>query len=119
MELKETHMELTRQIPFYIKLSQIIVGVIAFFYVMYIGQDILVPLIFALILAILINPLVNYLQRIGCNRVLSIFIAVFLTFLITVAIVYFISAQLTTFGDAMPQLKEKFNFLLNNMVHWV
>jgi len=112
-------MEQPRQIPFYIKLSQIIIGVIAFFYVMYIGQDILLPLIFALILAILINPLVNYLQRIRCNRVLAIFIAVFLTFLFTVGIVYFISAQLTTFGDAMPQLKEKFNSLLNNTVHWV
>jgi predicted PurR-regulated permease PerM len=112
-------MEITKHLPIYIKISQISLGIVAFTFVMYAGQEIILPLIFSIIIAILLNPLVNYLQHKGCNRVIAISIAVFLTFLVTVSLLYFIISQFSMFSDALPQLKGKFNSLVDDIVKWI
>ncbi len=109
----------TTQLPFYLKISQIIIGLTAFFYVLYIGQDIILPLIYSAILAILLNPFVNFLCKHRFNRVIAILIAVLLTFIVVAALIYFISAQATRFSDTMPQLKEKFNQMFKDLTTWV
>lgn len=105
--------------PFYIKMSQIILGVIAFFYVLYIGQDIIVPLVFSVILAILMNPMVNFLHRKKMNRTLAIFISILLMFFVFIGIFYFIGSQASMFSEALPQLKIKFTALLEDAINWV
>lgn len=60
------------KLSIYLKLSQIIMGLISFFFLLYIGGDIIVPLIFSTIIAILLNPFVNFLTKIKCNRVVAI-----------------------------------------------
>ncbi len=65
--------------PLYVKLSLIVLGMLAFFYILYIGRVIIVPIVFATLIAILLNPVVNFFCKIGINRILSITIAVLLT----------------------------------------
>ncbi len=105
-------MEKTTHLPFYLKVSQIIIGLVAFFYVLYIGQDIILPLIYATIIAILLNPFVNYLGRHKFNRVIAILLALLAAIIVVGGLVYFISSQATMFSDTFPQLKEKFTLLL-------
>lgn len=105
-------------LPFYLKISQIIIGLVAFFYVLYIGQEIILPLIYATILAILLNPLVNKLHRKKINRNLSILLVLLMTVIIVGILVYFISSQATMFSDTFPQLEKKFNVLVNQVVGW-
>jgi predicted PurR-regulated permease PerM len=62
--------------PFYIKATTILLGIIALVYILSIGQAIFVPLIFALFLAILLNPLVNFFIRKKVHRLIAIFLAV-------------------------------------------
>lgn len=111
-------MEKSTTLPFYLKVSQILMGIVAFFYVLYVGSEIILPLVFALILAILLNPLVEYLQRKKCNRVFSILITVSLAFILISVILYFIFSQASLFSDAFPQLKIKFNLLTEQVIHW-
>ena len=111
-------MDKTTQLPFYLKVSQIIIGVLAFFYIMYIGQEIILPLIYATILAILLNPLVNKLHNKKINRNISILIVMLLTVIVVGSLVYFISSQATMFSDTFPQLEKKFNVLFNQVVGW-
>lgn len=106
-------------LPFYMKLSQITIGLIAFTYVMYIGQEIILPFIFALIIAILLNPFVGFLQRKGMNHVLSIIVAVLLAFIVLAVLLYFIFTQASMFTDALPQLKLKFNEMFESIITWV
>ncbi|MEO8151061.1 MAG: AI-2E family transporter [Bacteroidia bacterium] len=112
-------MEQNSQVPVFIKLSQITIGVVGFFFVLYIGQDIIIPLIFSVIIAILLNPLVNYLQRKRCNRTVAIFIAVLFAFLFIAGIFFFIGSQASMFSDALPQLKQKFTLIFADAVNWV
>ena len=104
--------------PIYVKLSQIILGLIGFFFILYIGQEILIPLTFATLFSILLNPLVNRLERVGLNRVLAIALSLLLGLVGTAALFYFLSFQISHFAETFPQLKEKFNVLLKQGVNW-
>ncbi|MES2567464.1 MAG: AI-2E family transporter [Bacteroidota bacterium] len=105
--------------PFYFKVSHILIGIIGFVFIMAIGQSIIVPLIFAMIIAILLNPLVNFLTRKKINRILSITIALILALLFTLGLIYFIASQLAMFSEALPQLKQKFLAMFNQAELWV
>jgi predicted PurR-regulated permease PerM len=72
--------------PFYAKASLLIVGMVAFIFVLYIGRGIIVPLIFAIIIAIVLHPVVNFLVRIKINRVVAIAITLILAILVIAAL---------------------------------
>ncbi len=111
-------MKTALHLPFYLKCSQILMGILAFFYIMYIGHDIIVPLIFSTILAILLNPVVNFLSR-KINRIISIFLALLFAMVVVAALFYFIGSQLAMFSDSFPLLKQKFNGYFVDIVSWV
>jgi predicted PurR-regulated permease PerM len=112
-------MDSTTKPPIYTKLTQIIVGLIGFFFILWIGQDIIVPITFAIIIAILLNPVVNFLVRKGLNRVVAISLALIGLTLIAAGIGYFIGSQLAHFSDTLPQFKEKFALLQKDAISWV
>jgi predicted PurR-regulated permease PerM len=49
--------------PFYAKLTFIIVGLIGIFYIFYIGQNILNPIMLSFLFAILLRPIVIFIQK--------------------------------------------------------
>lgn len=93
-------------------------GLLAFFYILFIGQEILVPLTFSWILAILLNPVVNFFTRRKINRVVAISLAVVLLIIVVGGILFFIGSQVSMFSDSFPQLKQKFNEFLNQGLTW-
>lgn len=105
--------------PLYFKLTQILLGLIAFFFILFIGRDIMVPLVFATLFAILLNPLVNYLSRFRINRVISILIVVLFSLFFVSALAYFIGSQISRFSESFPQLQDKLTLLFNNLVEWL
>lgn len=111
-------MNSTLKFPFYAKFALISIGAFAFVYTMYIGQQIILPLIYATIIAILLNPVVNFLVRIKINRIVSITMAVVFAILIILILLYFISTQLTMFSETYPKLKEKFTETSAQVIHW-
>ena len=112
-------MEKNKSIESYIGVSQILIGICAFFFILSVGKPIIVPLIYATILAILLNPFVNFLERNGINRILSIAIAVILTLLILFVLIYLMLSQAISFYDKLPQLKIKFHDLVFQILNWV
>ncbi|MGB4969258.1 MAG: AI-2E family transporter [Saprospiraceae bacterium] len=112
-------MNTTLKFPFYAKFAFIVIGLTAVVCTMYFGQHIIVPLIYATIIAILLNPLVNLLVRKNINRVVAISFVVFLAILVVLSIVYLISAQITLFNDSYPLLKERFNEIWLRSMHWI
>lgn len=111
-------MENNPHIPFYTKFSQVAIGIIAFMFMLYVGGDIIVPIIFATIIAILLNPIVNYLHGKKLNRVIAIIIALLIGVILLGGIIYFIVWQASRFSDSIPGLKVKFNELATQSVAW-
>jgi len=112
-------MENSFQIPFYAKVALISIGGLALGLIMYLGQHIIVPVLYATVLAILLNPLVNYLLGKKVNKILSISIAVVFTILVLLIAIYIVSAQITLFTETYPQLKAKFLTTSAQLIHWV
>lgn len=106
-------------LPVYSKLSLITMGILAFFYILFVGADILVPLVFSFIFAILLNPVVNFFCGKGLNRVLAIFIALFISFTVILGTLYFIGMQLSLFTESLPQFKEHFTKLIDDTILWI
>ncbi|MEO6541395.1 MAG: AI-2E family transporter [Ferruginibacter sp.] len=112
-------MDTINKLPVYAKLSLIVMGLTAFFYILYVGQDILVPLIFATIIAILLNPVVNFLGRKGMNKVWAILLVLIVALVIIAALMYFIGWQISSFSESMPELKQKVSAIFNDITNWV
>jgi len=87
-------------------------------YILYIGQSIFVPLIFALFISIVVNPVTNFLVRKGLNRIIAIFISIILVMLFTALLLFFISMQISMFWNTYPQLKEKFDMAGDEVITW-
>jgi predicted PurR-regulated permease PerM len=102
----------------YSKFSIILIGLVAFFYILSVGQDIIIPLVFATIIAILLNPLVNYLCKRRVNKVFAIFIALTITIVLLGALTYFIINQATMFSESLPEIKKNLLVLFNDMILW-
>jgi len=107
------------KIPTYLKLAQIIIGLIGLFYILYVGQDIIIPVIFAVIIGILLNPVVNFLVKKGVNRVVAISLALVGLIIVGAGIGFFIGSQLAHFVDTLPQFKQKFQVLQKDAIDWV
>ncbi len=109
----------TKQHPFYLKATVVLFGIILLCYALFNLKDILAPIAFSLIVAILLNPLVNKLQRKGVKKVLAIAIAIIISIIIIGGILFFITTQIMHFGDNLPELKSKFNQHLFEFKIWV
>ena len=106
-------------LPFYAKAGIFLVGLSALLAILYIAQGIIVPLVFAFIIAILLHPLVNLFVRIRINRILAIFITLLLTILVLAAFIALIYTQAVSFGNSWPILVQKFTVILNDSISYV
>ena len=111
-------MELNFKIPFYARVALIFISVFAFVYTMYIGQDIIIPIVYATIFAILLNPLVNFLLRKKMSKIIAITLVVSVTLIIVIIIFYLFFSQLSMFGKSFPQFKVKLDLASDHLVNW-
>jgi predicted PurR-regulated permease PerM len=112
-------METTFKIPFYAKVALIFISAFAFVFTLFIGKELIVPILYATIIAILLNPLVNYLIRKKINKLASITIAVTLAIVFAVFVFYILSSQLSILSESYPELKQKFSTTSTEFVHWI
>jgi predicted PurR-regulated permease PerM len=104
--------------PFYAKATIILIGLFVLVWILYYTQAIVIPLIFSIILAILLHPVVLFFQKLRINRVLAIIITLILALAVIVAVGIFIISQASMFGEAWPKLVDKFTDLLNSVTSW-
>ena len=102
------------RLPFYAKISLLLIGLYLFTSILYIAQDIILPLIYATIIAISISPGVNFLVRKKVNRTLAIFAVLIVALVLIMALILLIVTQASLMGQAWPQLLDKFESLLND-----
>ena len=112
-------MDKALKFPFYAKASLSLIGLFAFISGLYIAQHIIVPIIIATIIAILLNPLVNFFVKKKMNRILSIATTIILVSLVAITFVVLLSSQMSVFIETFPKLLDKFHETLNNTRIWV
>lgn len=112
-------METAFKIPFYARAALTFISAFALVFTLYIGQEIIIPLVYATIIAILLNPMVNFLIRIKIHKLVSITVAVTLAIIVVLSVFYILSSQLSMFSESYPELKQKFNTTSAEFVRWI
>ncbi|KAA0993824.1 AI-2E family transporter [Dyadobacter aurulentus] len=105
--------------PFYIKAPMILIGLYLIVYILALLQDIIVPFAFAGLIAILLNPVYNRLQKWNVNKILAIVLTILAAFLVVAGIMFFLSSQIVQFGEMLPQLEKKTMALLHDLQAWL
>lgn len=96
-----------RKYPFYFKSTVILFGITLFVYAISNLKQILIPIAFSLMLAILLNPLCNWFAKKKMPHVLSIALSLIIAILIIAGIAFFLSSQIAGFSSELPLLKQK------------
>lgn len=104
--------------PFYAKASFFFIGTFAFISMLYLGRAILLPLLFALIIAIILHPVVNFLTHFKIKRVVAIILTLLVTIIIIIAFSSFLISQISRFSDTWPKMGVKLTDYLNETVTW-
>jgi len=102
--------------PFYAKASLILIGLYVLINMLYIAKGIIVPLVFAVIIAIVLHPVVNFFVQKKINRVIAIVITIFLTFLVIASLAVLLFSQASQFSESWPILVEKITAILNQTI---
>ncbi|MBK0403742.1 AI-2E family transporter [Adhaeribacter sp. BT258] len=108
-----------RVIPFYAKSTVILLGLTLLTLALFMGRDILVPLAFAVLLAVLLNPVLRFLESLRIPKLLAITLTVLLAIAIVVGLAFFITFQMGQFTEALPQLKVKLMEHLHSIQVWL
>jgi predicted PurR-regulated permease PerM len=108
----------SHKVPIYIRLSMIIIGILATLYILSVGSEVIVPLIFALFISILLNPIVNFLQKKKVPKLIAISIALLLAIIFVTILIGVISAQFTLVAKTYPALKTKLNHTISDNISW-
>lgn len=102
-----------------VKITCLLVTITILTFLMYVGQEIIIPLIFAAFFAILLSPIVVFFEDRKVPRILAIGITMTLTFFVVAAIVYFVSFQLSLFSESLPDLEKKIQTLMTESTQWI
>jgi predicted PurR-regulated permease PerM len=105
--------------PVYQKISLNLITIALLALALYLGADILLPLFFAVLLAVLLHPVVVFLTTRKLDRVVAILLSIFLSLLLIGTLLYFLSTQIGNFLDDIPTLKARLKDLIQSGKEWV
>ncbi|MEI9945778.1 MAG: AI-2E family transporter [Chitinophagaceae bacterium] len=112
-------MTTSNSIPFYAKLALCLLALVLLGAIIYAGSSILMPICFAILLAMLLLPVVNWLTRKGVPGVPAMLLSILLALLFAGGIIYFLSSQVADFMSDLPAIKEKLNQHLSTAQDWI
>lgn len=107
------------KLPFYVKAFVLLTGVYVLVSILSIAGSLIVPILFAGIIAVLLSPAVRFLVKRRINRAVAIAIILFIVLLLFAALMLLLSTQATNLKDAFPQLLNKFNEFSDSAITWV
>lgn len=102
--------------PFFLRLTIFLVGISVLIAILYIAKSILIPIVFATIIAMVLHPLVVFFVRHKINRIIAIIITLLIAFIIIAALATLLITQSIRFGESWPVLVEKITLIFNESI---
>jgi predicted PurR-regulated permease PerM len=81
-------------------------------------QNILLPFIYSIFIAILVSPVVSFLVKKNVNRILAIGLVLFVALSLLVGVLILLISQISNFSEAFPELQMKFMELFSDLLVW-
>lgn len=106
--------------PFYLKLSCILISIVILGFLSIIGQQILIPMVLGLLIAILLMPMCRFMEkRLRFPRGLSSILASLLALAIIGGVIYGLSIQVAKLSNDWPQFQKQFIDLTDDLQSWI
>ncbi|TKC03893.1 AI-2E family transporter [Pedobacter frigoris] len=107
-------------LPFYTKLAMVLFAIICLGYLAILGQTILAPLLTSFLLALLLLPLANFLERKWrFKRSMASIVSVVLMIAFISGVMYFLANQLSDLWEDWPLLKKQAETSFHDVQNWI
>lgn len=110
--------ENTITVPYYIKISFILLALFLLCYGLFYGQGIILPLAFAFLFSILLRPLEVFMMRCRVPKAAAILLSIFFAVLLVYGIIDFVSRQVASFMSDIPAIERNMNSLWREIKQW-
>lgn len=102
-----------------VKRSIEILGLFVLGYIIYIGQDVITPLLMAFFLSILLLPLYRFFKRIKIPETIAIILSLAAMAVLLSGIVWFFTAQVGSLVSDIPQIKATLTLHWQTLSQWI
>ncbi len=96
-----------RQYPFWLRSTVILFGLVLLVVILSYGEFILMPLALAALLAMLLEPVSRWLEKLKIGRALSIVLSMILVFMLLSGVFFLLSFQFMQFAEQLPQAGDR------------
>ena len=107
------------QFPLYVKAPLVLLGLALVVFTLHIASDIIFPLFFAAIFAIMLHPVEQWLVRHRVPQLLAITLTVVLGVATLLGLLYFIYLEASQLSSQMPLFKAKFALTTTQVHEWL
>ncbi|MEO5777470.1 MAG: AI-2E family transporter [Flavobacterium sp.] len=105
----------TIKFPFYIKLSATLISLATIFVTLFFGQEIICPILLALLFAIMLRPIVSFLiRKLHFPHFIAVIFAIILFVLLFLGVFYFLSIQISDMTNDWGKIKHNFYYHLEH-----
>ena len=108
-----------KELPLTVKRSIELIGICLLGALIFIGNDIIMPVLMAFFLSIVPLPIYRFLRARKFPEVLSILLPILLGAVFIAAIIWFFSIQISILANDFPQIQKNINYHLNNLSNWI
>jgi len=102
-----------------VKRSIEIVGLFILGYIIYIGKDIVTPLLLAFFLSILLLPIYRFFKRLKFPESLAILVAMLALAVVIAGVIWFLGAQVSLLVSDIPQIKSNIALHWHTLTGWI
>lgn len=108
------------KLPFYVRLSLSLLTVVLLFTILRVAAGVVIPLLFALLAAIMLLPLNNFFEnKLRLGRSISPLLCVTLAIAVMGVFLYFLSTQLAIFLEDIPAIQIRLTGLFDTIQLWL
>jgi putative permease len=106
--------------PFYEKLSLVLIGLIALGYLIVQAKDLIDPLIFGLLFAILLLPICSFFEaKFRLPRSIASLLSIIMLVVFIGSILYLVGSQISHLADDWPMLKKQVGQSIDDLRQWI
>ncbi len=107
------------QLPFYVHFVLIIIGAWFLLYGFYLGSDIIVPLGFSFLIAVMLHPLETFFEKRKVPRVIAILLSLFIAIAVLSGIFILLSHEVHLFMKDLPAIEQNLTVFLDKAQQWI
>lgn len=105
----------TLELPYYAKLVCVLLSMVIIIYGLHTLEGLLIPLVFAILFAVLLFPLAKRLENWQVPRIVAIILCLVLALGVITALFWGISIQISSFAKVIPKFVERGNEYINSI----